>query len=49
MLFVLTVADSFATGPFARSDWKIMLLIELYLKVKGILKKGMPSVTDKGI
>ncbi len=41
MLFLLNVADSFATGPMARSDWKIFLLIELYLKVKRILESGL--------
>jgi len=46
MLFVLTVADSFATGPFARSDWKIMLLVELFFKVKRILKKGVLATPD---
>lgn len=46
MLFVLTVADSFATGPLARSDWKIMLLVELFFKVKRILKKGVLATPD---
>jgi len=40
MLFLLTVADSFSTGPIARSDWKILLIVELFVKVKRILEKG---------
>jgi [protein-PII] uridylyltransferase len=46
MLFLLTVADSFATGPAARSDWKVMLLVELFLKVKRILKRGVLATPD---
>jgi len=40
LLFLLTVADSLATGPMASSDWKIMLLIELFFKVRRILQSG---------
>jgi [protein-PII] uridylyltransferase len=40
LLFLLTVADSLATGPMAGSDWKIMLLIELFFKVRRILQSG---------
>lgn len=50
MLFLLTVADSFATGPVARSDWKIMLLTELFVKVRRILERGLlasPDATNK--
>ena len=50
MLFLLTVADSFATGPMARSDWKIMLLTELFMKVRRILERGLlasPDATHK--
>jgi len=50
MLFLLTVADSFATGPMARSDWKIMLLAELFHKVQRILERGIlatPDATEK--
>jgi [protein-PII] uridylyltransferase len=50
MLFLLTVADSIATGPMASSDWKIMLLIELFFKVRRILEKGVlatPDATEK--
>jgi len=46
MLFLLTVADSLATGPVARSDWKIMLLIELFFKVKRILERGILATPD---
>ena len=50
MLFLLTVADSIATGPMASSDWKIMLLIELFFKVRRILERGVlatPDATEK--
>jgi len=50
MLFLLTVADSFATGPIARSDWRIMLLIELFVKVRRIIAGGVlasPDATKK--
>lgn len=46
MLFLLTVADSLSTGPLARSDWKIMLLIELFFKVRRILEKGILATPD---
>ncbi len=50
MLFLLSVADSMATGPMAGSDWKIMLLIELFFKVRRILERGVlatPDATEK--
>ena len=50
ILFLLTVADSFATGPIARSEWKIMLLMELFFKVRHILERGTltsPDATSK--
>ncbi len=50
MLFLLAVADSFATGPMARSDWKIMLLAELFHKVQRILERdnlASPDATQK--
>ncbi len=40
MLFLLTVADSVATGPKAWNDWASVLLRELFLKVLGILEHG---------
>ncbi|MBW1803289.1 MAG: HD domain-containing protein, partial [Deltaproteobacteria bacterium] len=46
MLFLLTVADSFATGPLAHSDWKILLLIELFLKAMHILERGTLASPD---
>jgi [protein-PII] uridylyltransferase len=50
LLFLLTVIDSLATGPMAGSDWKIMLLIELFFKVRRILERGTlasPDATKK--
>jgi len=46
MLFLLTVADSIATGPLAHSDWKILLLIELFLKAMHILERGTLASPD---
>ena len=46
LLQLLTVADSLATGPVAGSDWKIMLLNELYLKVRHILERGILASPD---
>ncbi len=40
MLYLLTVADSMATGPKAWNDWIAVLLKELFFKVYHILKKG---------
>lgn len=40
MLFLLTVADSKATGPKAWNDWTENLLKDLFLKTMGILKTG---------
>lgn len=50
LLFLLTAADSLATGPMAGSDWKIMLLSELYFKVKRIIESdalASPSATKR--
>jgi [protein-PII] uridylyltransferase len=50
LLFLLTIADSISTGSMARSDWKISLLIELYLKVRHILMRGTlasPDITKR--
>jgi [protein-PII] uridylyltransferase len=40
MLFLLTVADSKATGPKAWNDWTENLIKDLFLKTMGILKTG---------
>jgi [protein-PII] uridylyltransferase len=40
MLYLLTVADSKATGPKAWNDWIAVLLKELFFKVYHILEKG---------
>ncbi len=40
MLYLLTVADSMATGPNAWSSWTAALLRGLFLKVFRILEKG---------
>jgi [protein-PII] uridylyltransferase len=46
LLFLLTIADSIATGPMASGDWKMMLLIELYFKAKHILEMGTLASPD---
>ncbi|SPD75535.1 Bifunctional uridylyltransferase/uridylyl-removing enzyme [uncultured Desulfobacterium sp.] len=46
MLLLLTVADSLATGPAARGDWKMTLLMELFFKVRRILKSGVFATAD---
>jgi [protein-PII] uridylyltransferase len=40
MLYLLTVADSMATGPKAWNDWMQTLLRDLFLRVLGVLEKG---------
>jgi len=40
MSYLLTVADSRATGPKAWNQWTENLLRDLFLKTMGILKKG---------
>ncbi len=40
MLYLLTVADSMATGPKAWNDWMQTLLRDLFLKVLNVLEKG---------
>ena len=40
MLYLITVADSIATGPKAWNDWTASLVRDLFLKVLRILEKG---------
>ncbi|WP_457573077.1 [protein-PII] uridylyltransferase [Desulfolithobacter sp.] len=40
MLYLLTIADSRATGPSAWSSWKATLLADMFLKVKTCLEAG---------
>ncbi len=40
MLYLLTIADSMATGPKAWNDWTENLLKDLFLKTFNVLKKG---------
>ncbi len=40
MLYLLTVADSIATGPVAWNDWTAALLMNLFIKVLHILEGG---------
>jgi [protein-PII] uridylyltransferase len=46
MLYLLSVADSKATGPSAWSDWKASLMEELYLKIYPYLDHGRHEVHD---
>ncbi|MBM9538122.1 [protein-PII] uridylyltransferase [Desulfobulbus alkaliphilus] len=48
MLYLLTIADSKATGPSAWSNWKASLLGELYLTIKSRLESGGQSWMDEG-
>ncbi len=43
MLYLLSVADSHATGPSAWSDWKGMLLYEMYMKIHPYLQFSAPD------
>lgn len=40
LLYLLSIADSIATGPKAWNDWTSTLLQELFIKVLSILEKG---------
>jgi [protein-PII] uridylyltransferase len=40
MLYLLTVADSIATGPMAWNDWTAALLRGFFLKILNVLEKG---------
>jgi [protein-PII] uridylyltransferase len=46
LLYLLTIADSCATGPGAWNTWKASLLRELYLKVDHILLRGFWTGED---
>ncbi len=49
MLYLLTVADSRATGPKAWNDWKAALVKELFFKIAHILRGGelgSPAAAD---
>jgi len=46
LLFLLSVADSIATGPLAHNEWKTMLIIELFFKVRHILEGGLFASPD---
>jgi [protein-PII] uridylyltransferase len=46
MLYLLTVADSMATGPAAWNDWTSHLLRTFFLKVLNVLERG-ELVSDK--
>lgn len=49
MLYLLSVADSKATGPSAWSDWKGALLEELYFKVYQQLDMARHGAIDAGV
>ncbi len=55
MLYLLSIADSKATGPSAWSNWKSSLLSDLYLRVKSCLGAGChlepeaPGVEKHGV
>jgi [protein-PII] uridylyltransferase len=49
MLYLLTIADSMATGPKAWNDWTAVLLKDLFVKLYHILERGelaTPAATD---
>lgn len=51
MLYLLTIADSKATGPSAWSGWKASLVTEFFLRIKSCLEAGcaleaVPAVSD---
>ncbi|XOF33871.1 MAG: [protein-PII] uridylyltransferase [Candidatus Electrothrix sp. YB6] len=51
MLYLLSVADSQATGPSAWSDWKATLLTELFLKLRSCLEGECTAIaagTEQG-
>jgi [protein-PII] uridylyltransferase len=46
MLYLLTVADSIATGPMAWNDWTAALLRDFFLKTMNVLEKGELATTQ---
>ena len=46
MLYLLTVADSIATGPMAWNDWTATLLRGFFLKTLNVLEKGELATTQ---
>ena len=46
MLYLLTVADSTATGPMAWNDWTATLLRDFFLKTLNVLEKGELATTQ---
>ena len=48
MLYLLTVADSIATGPMAWNDWTATLLRDFFLKTLNVLEKG-ELATDQAV
>jgi [protein-PII] uridylyltransferase len=46
MLYLLTVADSIATGPMAWNDWTATLLRDFFLKTLNVLEKGELATTE---
>lgn len=49
MLYLLSIADSRATGPSAWSDWKGALLEELFLKIKPYLELSFHDPSHAGL
>ncbi|MCF8111279.1 MAG: [protein-PII] uridylyltransferase [Desulfobacteraceae bacterium] len=45
MMYLLTVADSMATGPKAWNDWTATLVRDFFLKILHILEKGELATT----
>ncbi len=45
MLYLLTVADSMATGPKAWNDWTATLVRDFFLKILRVLEKGELATT----
>ncbi len=46
MLYLLSIADSKATGPSAWSGWKASLMADLFLKVRACLEAGCTVETE---